>query len=167
MYKIGIIGHSPENFSIPSKETVKNMINDTISLLASQYNTDVIFNIIGEIGVGLWAVEEVLNIKGAHKYHIYLPFTQEITSEDWYDEQKELLKKGCDNARSITICNSKKTPQDEQPYRPLIQDSNFIIYFWNGKKQGKTFDAIKYALETNKMALNALNDLKLITNKNI
>lgn len=171
MYKIGIIGHSPEYFSVPSVDEVRKIIRDNLNTLSYQYGKDVIFNVVGEIGAGLWVAEECVvgRADGGHplNYHLYLPFPSDITSNDWYDYQKELLKKCCNNARSLTICNSKKMTENESPFEALVNDSNFIICYWTGKKQGRTFETIKYALKNNKMMLNGLNGLSLVTNKNI
>lgn len=173
MYKIGIVGHCPENLTVFSEEKTKGLIKEVIDTLSYQYGFDVIFNVIGKVGIGLWTAEECTpqfpDYIRLHRYHLFLPFPQEITSEDWFDEQKELLKKCCDNAWTITICNAKKTPLENgySTYKELVHDSNFVIFFWTGKKQGKTFETIRYALENNKLSLNALKDLRLITNKDI
>lgn len=163
MYKIGIIGHSPEHFSF-CEETIKN-IEDVIGLLSFQYgqdNNSVIFNILGEIGTGIWAAKYIRD-SAVSKYHMFLPYSQEIVSKDWYDEQKVELTELYNKAYSITICN--------QPWayalKNLVDDSNFVVCFWTGKKQGNTFHAIEYALKSNKMVLHGLNGLKLITNDDI
>ena len=170
MYKIGIVGHSPENISMP-EDKVKRTIRQTIDLLNYQYNTDVIFNVMGEIGVGLWAAEECIDLPNDHdgtpfRYHIFLPYPQEMTAEYWYDDQKELLRKCCNNAYSITTCEFQRGLSGHS-YQDLVFDSNFLICFWTGKKQGKTFETIRFALQNNKIVLNGLHELKLITNKNI
>jgi len=173
MYKIAIIGHSPENLTISSEEKMRSSIKEMIDTLFHQYGSDVIFNIVGKVGVGLWAAEECLpkftDYMSYYKYHLFLPFPQEITSEDWLDEQKLLLQKCCSGARAITICNSTKNISENghSAYKEAINDSNFVVFFWTGARQGDTFDSIKYALANNKMSINALKDLKLITNKDI
>ena len=45
--------------------------------------------------------------------------------------------------------------------------SDFVIAFWNGKKQGVTYENIKYALKKSKITLNGFEDLKLITNEDL
>jgi len=162
MYKIGIIGHGPEYYSEP--DHILLAIENIIDLLGFQYGESTVFNVAGETGVGLWSAEIAFNRK--IKYHIFLPYTFEQTCEHWYEEQKNILIKCCNRAFSITSCYPDKKHIDDS-YKFLVDDSNFIICYWIGKKQGKTFEAIKYALETNKLVLNGLDDLKLITNLDI
>jgi hypothetical protein len=169
MYKVGIIGHSPEHFSLLSENDIKKVLRKTIEVLDFQYGTDLIINTVGDIGIGLWAAEECIDIvkdcnKALH-YHIFLPYVQEITCEYWYPFQQDLLKKCCERAYSITTCEEKRG-NDHARY-DLVKDSNFIVCYWTGKKQGKTFDAIKQALQCNKIVLDGFNELKLITNNNI
>lgn len=169
MYKIGIIGHSPEHFSVPSPDEVQRKIANTIDLLESQYNTDlVVFNLFGDIGVGLWTAEECMkrandNAQFNCAYHLFMPYTPEITSEGWFDNQIDTLNRCYKKARAITICNDAPNESLKQ----LINDSGFVVSFWVGKKQGKTFEAIKYALATNKMVLNGLDGLRMITNEDM
>jgi len=172
MYKIGIMGHSPEYFSLP-EDKIRDLLRETIGLLVYQYK-DVIFNIDADIGAGLWAADECLHSGGVFDgpvyYHLFLPYPLEITSEDWYDDQKELLKNCCNHAHSITICEAGKPASISSVYQPgceIVQDSNFTIFYWNGMKQGHTFQAIKHALESNKVAINGLDDLKLITSQHL
>jgi len=163
MYKIAIIGSGPEHFS--NKESVSLSVERVVDLLGFQYGKkDVVFNVISRIGTGLWAAASAK--KQGYKYHIYLPYPVEDVGEHWYDDQKKLLRVCINGAYSITSCYSNKNHKDHS-YKNLIDNSNFIICFWIGKKQGYTYESIQYALKTNKLILDGLNDLKLITNKDI
>jgi hypothetical protein len=42
----------------------------------------------------------------------------------------------------------------------MIDDCSFLVTFWNGRKQGKTFEAIKHAFKNNKMVYNAYDVTK-------
>ncbi len=160
MYKIGVIGHSPEHFS--DRRSVQQAVGKLIDSLGLQYGeSEVVFNIAGETGVGLWAARESLD--RVYRYHLFLPYSLEDTCQHWYDEQKSELDMSFKHAYSLTTCY-QDTKWDDKSYELLIDDSNFIVCFWIGRKQGKTYDAIKYALSTNKLALNGLDGLKLITN---
>jgi hypothetical protein len=100
----------------------------------------------------------------------------EYTSINWYQEQKESLLDNFKYAHASTICwptdtvdqnNSKRLLYEKMCDTHLIDNSGLIIAFWENKHQGRTFNAIKYALEKNILTLNGLNELKLITDKNI
>jgi hypothetical protein len=178
MYKIGIIGHSPEHFSVPSAAEVRKTINNTIDLLALQYGPDsVMFNVAGDIGVGLWASEICMNKQDPENpcndflafkcaYHMFMPYIPERTADGWFDDQAETLNRCYQKAKAITICNEPVNAQLES-LKQLVNDSSFVICFWIGKKQGKTFETIKYALSTNKMVLNGLDGLRMITNQDL
>ena len=53
MYKVGIVGHGPEEFSDHNR--IERKIFKTLDLLKFQYGQDLIVNIGSEIGVGQWA----------------------------------------------------------------------------------------------------------------
>ncbi|KKN00415.1 hypothetical protein LCGC14_1138030 [marine sediment metagenome] len=160
MYKIGIIGHSPDHFS--DRQSVQRTVVRTIDRLGLQYGeSEVVFNIAGEIGIGLWASSECLN--RIYKYHLFLPYSLEDTCQHWYDDQKSTLDMNFKHAYSLTTCYPN-TEWADKSYELLIDDSNFVVCFWTGRKQGKAYDAIRYALRTNKLALHGLDELKLITN---
>ena len=94
-----------------------------------------------------------------YKYHLFLDRPIEQTGLEWYDEQRDRLQVCYNAAYSITMM--------PEGYKSLVDDSNFIICFWAGNKQGQTYSAIRYALSVGKLVLNGLDELKLITNKDI
>lgn len=163
MYKIGIIGSGPERFGEPEK--IRRSIDDTINLLGSEYSEQgLIFNIKGEIGVAQWAVESCLD--GTQKYHLFMPFSLQKTYEHWYDDQKEKLSAHYTRAHSLTICRIDNEAVDDA-YEKIVDDSNFIVCFWPGNCVGQIAEAIKYALSKNKIVLDGLNDLRLLTNQSL
>lgn len=161
MYKIGILGHGPEQFS--DKEAVQASIHRTLTLLSWQYPKDMVFAVGSEIGVEHWAIEQCL--AEGFKYHIYLPSSPIHVSEHWYTEQQQNLERYFKKADCVSIAMREMNHEaDQESYKQLINGCNFLVAFWAGKKQGRTADAIRYALSVNKLTLNGLNDLKLITN---
>jgi hypothetical protein len=159
MHKVGIIGHSPEH--LHHIDDVRSSIRKTIDLLNFQYAEQLMYNIIGDIGIGLIAAEECIESESI--YHIFLPYTLEKTTQHWYKDQKDKMLMCYGKARGITICQVSSDETNNMHER-LVEESSFIICFWVGKKQGKTFETIKYALQNNKLVLNGFDDLKLITN---
>jgi len=165
MHRIGIIGHGPEEFS--DREAVERRIDQVVSLLKYQYGPDeLLINVCGEIGVGQWAARACINNKA--RYHLYLPFPPSVMAEYWYKEQVKDLNDHYLSAYATTIGSAtyNKDIEKDMTFR-LVDDSSFIVCFWTGKKQGITFEAIQWALQNNRLALNGLDDLKLITNSHI
>lgn len=159
MYKIGIIGHGPEHFA--DKVLVQRRVDRVVDILKYQYGQEhVIFNVLGKTGVGLWAATSA--IKQGCKHHIFLPYSIEQTSRHWFERQKNVLQKCCQNAYSITACYSDES-FDDQSYEALIDESSFMVCFWIGKRQGSTWQAVQYAMENNKIVVNGLDELKMIT----
>ena len=164
MYRIGIIGPGPERIADHDK-MIRN-IGLTIDLLVYQYDNDdagTIFNIGSNIGVDHWAIDYCLN--NGIKYHIHMPALPAKVSEHWYNYQRDNLDRFFNHARATTVCTSElSSGAIYESDQNLIDNSNFVVCFWLGIKQGRTANAIKYALSTNKLMLNGLSELKLITN---
>lgn len=179
MYKVGIIGHSTENFI--DQDSAARSVKRAIDLVYHQYgrlnhflnidgmieyrNDSLVINIPATLGAGLWAGLACLESKV--KYHLFLPFPHEITSQFWYDGQKAELN-------SLFRCSYETSTQSFDTIdgdkaimatnRAVIDNSNFIIAFWEQGRVGKTADSIKYALNSNKLVLNGMEELELITN---
>lgn len=159
MYKIGIVGHSIEN--IKDRFETKEEIENTLDILKHQYGENLVINSDANIGVGHWAVEKCLEKE--IKYHLFLPSPVEDMTKHWYDYQRKDTKKYFDSAWAITIASSSYNKKHQESI--LIDDSSFMVFLWNGKKQGNTYDYIRCCLERNKMALNAFDNLNLISFK--
>ena len=180
MYKIAIIGHRPEDIR-GDWDTIHRAIKHVMDKLYAQYeygkSTMLMFNLIGERGVGQAAIDYCIEMRETtstegYKYHIFLPFMPDESSKHWYDEQKEFLNKAFNNADATTIAYPSLEYTDRLfvqlgAERSAIDNANFVVAFWTGQRQGKTFEAIEYALMCNKLTLNGLNDLRMITNEDI
>ena len=44
----------------------------------------------------------------------------------------------------------------------IIKNSDFLVSFWISKHQGRVFDMIKYAWESNKLMVHGFNEMKLL-----
>ena len=164
MYRIGIIGHRPEYLSDHDK--IISKVDRVIDLISYQYGKDLIINVSGETGIEQWAAE--ICMKKEIKYHLFLPCHPDLLSLEWYENQKKLLSDCFKKSWATTIYSYEYSKDAERKnYEHIIKMSDFVICFWNGMKQGSTFDCVLYSLGQNKITLNGLNDLKLITNEEI
>ena len=163
MYKIGLVGHKSED--LKDLEITGRLIGYTIDLLSHQYGHDMILNICGERGTELIAGTYCMDNK--IRYHLFLSQNPNTFNDaSWYDEQQKLLISQFQNSFSVTICSSsdkKDIDSEKERDKLLVDDSIFLVVFWTGKKIGRTFDIIDYALLQNKIVLNGLNELKLLT----
>lgn len=164
MYRIGIIGHRPGDHRTEEKILDKK-INAVLEKLLYEYGKDLILNLDGEIGIGQKTIKMVARL--GIKYHLFLPHSIDIMkkSDEWYDYQKDCLADYYKKSSSLTIVSDKILKKNiVERDKLLVDNSNFIVCFWNKKKQGRTFDIIKYSLKTNKMVLNGMSNLELVLN---
>ena len=165
MYRVGIIGHTPEHFS--DREAAKRVVNQTLDLISYQYDEDLIINLVGDIGVGDWSAE--FCAERGLRYHLFLQCPIEDMKDIWFEDQFNSLNRHFIYAWATTISFPKyKSPEQmTENYKHIIDNSNFVIYFWNKMKQGTIYESIKYALTTNVLSINGLDERKLITNEDI
>jgi len=162
MYRVGIVGHRPEY--VPEKDIMIRTIDRVIDLISYQYGKDLIINVSGDIGVGHWSTQ--ICVDKNLKYHLFLPCMPDILSTAWYEDQQASLTYYFKNAWATTIQKHDYSIDSErQNYEHIINMSDFVICFWNGMKQGTTYNSIKYAIQQNKLTVNGLEDLKLVTNE--
>lgn len=167
MYRIGILGHSTDQFVEP--EGAKRLVEQTIDVINYQYDSeDLVFNIAAEAGVGEWASKFCLD--NHIKYHMFLPFPIGEVKDMLLDEQYKSLKHCFDYSWETTVSFSEPDSvqiQLEANNKWLVSDSDFVMYFWNGMKQGPLYDSIKHALKNNILSINGMKDRKLITNEDL
>lgn len=164
MYRIGIVGHRPEY--VPDQDAMMRNIDRIIDLISYQYGEDLVINVGGDIGVDQWALKTCADRR--IKYHLFLPCVVDIFSNDWYDNQKVFLDECFKKSWAVTINSSEYNFKTERKtYEYIVDMSDFIICFWNGMKQGPTYDCIKYATKQNRLTINGSNNLKLVTNEDM
>lgn len=160
MYKVGVVGHTPDVFGQAADRRVQGAL-DTLSF---QYGEGLVYNISVNIGVGLWAAKHCLDTN--KKYHLFLPYLPEVLSEHWYDKQKEDLDRVYKYADALSII--KPTTDDGRGFfdntvnEHIVENSNFTIVFWDGRKQGHTYDTIEYSFKNNRMVIDGFT-MKIVT----
>ena len=165
MYRIGIIGHAPENFS--DVDATKRLVDQTLDLISYQYDEDLIMNLVCDIGVGDWSAE--FCAEQGIRYHLFLQSPVEDMKDIWFDDQFNSLNRHFIYAWATTISFPRYESSEQMidNYKHIIDNSNFVIYFWNKMKQGNMYESIKYALNKNVLSINGLDERKLITNEDI
>ncbi|MHA2067756.1 MAG: hypothetical protein ACXABY_25620 [Candidatus Thorarchaeota archaeon] len=161
LYNIGITGHHPDRFR--NSEQAKIICAETVSLIEYQYYDESLqFNLGGEPGAEQW-VAAACAAKGID-YGMVLPYPAEQVSEHWYDNQKETLTQQINGCAGLTIM-SPDTEFDNYDLKKeaIVDSSDFVICFWEGRLFGRTYETVKYAVEKSKIVLNGLTGLSLVS----
>lgn len=161
MIKISIFGHSPESFC--DAKSLSYDIDNAIAIIKRQHKEekDFIFFLSCEPGASQWFCNALMEQE--LPYEIFLHSTPENVSKHWSNEQQQHFAWQMNKSKAIHICGSNIENRNQK----IIDESQCVLVFWNGKHQGFTYNAIKYALLNNKIIYNGIGPLKLIDNNTI
>lgn len=172
MIKIAITGHRPDALLLShySPETIQRLTNDIVAVFKREHKDELTFNLGGAIGIDQWVGAAC--IEQNVPYILYLPFHPDVQSKFWTQEQKDVLTKQIKHAAGIDIVEpnidaSYAAYNYQKRNERMIDDANFVVAFWVGKRRGGTYNAIKYGLKKSKFVLNALDDLRPLFNENL
>lgn len=165
MIYIAVTGHRPDSFLVShySNDMINKIVGDIVSAFKREHKDELIFNLGGAIGIDQWVGAAC--IEQNIPYVLYLPFHPDVQSKFWKEDQKQELERQIKHASGIVIINPNiSAPYEVYNYQKrnekMIDESNFVVAFWVGKKTGGTYNAIKYGLKRSKFVLNGLNELK-------
>jgi uncharacterized phage-like protein YoqJ len=165
MMRIAITGHRPDAFLVShyAPETIMRIADDLVVRLKREHGPELCFNLGGAIGVDQWMGNAC--IEHGVRFHLYLPFHPSIQAKFWSAEQKMELDRQMQRAVGINIVEPNPSAEYnvflyQERNKKMVDDSNFTIAFWVGKKRGGTFNAMKYSLKQSKFVLNAMDKLR-------
>jgi uncharacterized phage-like protein YoqJ len=167
MIGIAITGHRPDSFLVShySPETVKRIADDTVWRLKKEYDHELVFNVGGALGADTWVAEACIEHNA--KYRMYLPFHPSVQTAHWTPEQRKNLDHQLKYAMGIDI--AEPDPNIEysvhkyfERNKKMVDDAQFVVSLWVGKRRGGTFETMKYALSQGKFVFNALDNLRPI-----
>jgi uncharacterized phage-like protein YoqJ len=162
MITIAITGHRPDDFLIShyTLEELQRRASDIVAIFKREHGDDLCFNVGGALGTDLWFGQAC--IEHNVKFHLYLPFSPDVQTKYWKDEQVEMLKEQLSKAVGIDIVNPSGFSKKDYYIRNIrmVDAANFVVAFWVGKRAGGTYNCIDYALKKNKFVFNALNGLR-------
>jgi len=161
MIKIAVFGHEPIDFR--NIDSTMRDINDSIEIIRRENNNerDIVFNVNGEPGTSQWfcGVLRDDNIQ----YEMYLSSIPETQCQYWLDSQKECFMDQLNWAHGVHIYfTNNKEESNVGRDKKMIDDAQWVLVFWNGKHQGSTYNAMKYALRNNKLVYNGIGGLKIV-----
>jgi uncharacterized phage-like protein YoqJ len=160
--KIAITGHRPDSFLIShySPDTIIRLADNMVCVFKREFKDELFFNLGGAVGADQWVGKACIEHNVSYK--LYLPFHPSIQARYWNSEQKQELDRQMRYASGINIIE----PNPDAKYQPylyqernkkMVDDSNFVVAFWMGKRRGGTFNAMQYALKQSKFVFNALD----------
>jgi uncharacterized phage-like protein YoqJ len=165
MIKIAITGHRPDAFLIShyTQESVIRIVDNIVAAFKREHKDDLLFNLGGAIGIDQWVGAAC--IEHDVQFHLYLPFHPDVQSKHWNQEHKDELARQMGYAVGVDMVE----PNPEEPYKVwnynirnerMVDNANFVVAFWVGKRRGGTYNAMKYGLKSSKFVFNALDDLR-------
>lgn len=170
MVKICITGHRPDRFLVShySIDTVKRLADDVACIFKREHGDSLFLNLGGAVGADQWMGSAAM--KYDIKFGLFLPFLPQIQARYWDIDQREELDRQLKAASKISIVDSSGQ-YDVSKYferdRLMVDEADFVVAFWVGRRRGGTFETMKYALSKSKFVFNALDHLRPVFKQNL
>lgn len=139
------------------------IVDDTACILQREYGDELEFNLGGAIGIdqmmGAAAIEHGI------RFSLYLPFPPEVQGKFWKSGQRAELERQMRHAAGITIVDPEGNYTPRRYFerdRLMVDNADFTIGFWVGKRRGGTYETMKYSLRQSKMVINAMDGMRLV-----
>lgn len=161
MIKIAVFGHSPDAFS--DAKSLMRDIDNTIAIIKRQHGSerDFTFLLNGEPGASQWFCNALM--EQDIPYELFLSAPPSEASKFWSDEQQERFMWQINKAKAIHVFDLELSLAScINRNKRMIESCQWVLMFWNGKHQGLTYTAMKFALENNKIVYNGIGELTLV-----
>jgi uncharacterized phage-like protein YoqJ len=163
MARVCITGHRPDSFLVShyQPDAVRRLAGDIACRLKREYGDELMLNLGGAVGADQWmgaaAIEHDL------KYGLFLPFLPQVQAKYWDEGQRAELDRQMKLANRIVVVDPSgqyDVAKYHERDRLMVDEADFVVAFWVGRRRGGTFETIKYALSRSKFVLNALDGLR-------
>jgi uncharacterized phage-like protein YoqJ len=163
MVRVCVTGHRPDSFLVShyQLDAVTRLAGDIVCALKREYGDELIFNLGGAIGADQWMGAAA--IEHGVKFGLFLPFLPQVQAKFWSDQQRAELDRQLRSASKIMIVDSNggyDVIKYHERDRLMVDEADFVVAFWVGRRRGGTFETMKYALSKSKFVLNALDGLR-------
>lgn len=170
MVRVCITGHRPDPFLVShyKPETVQRLAGDIACGFKREYGDDLMFNLGGAIGADQWMGAAA--IENNVKYSLFLPFLPQVQACYWNENQKTELDRQMRSAFRIVVVDPSgqyNVIKYHERDRMMVDEADFIVAFWVGRRRGGTFETMKYALSKSKFVLNALDGLRPVFKRDL
>lgn len=161
MVKISVFGHSPDAFSNVTSLTY--IIENVIAIIKRQHGKEHDFMFLLNCEPGASQLFCGVLMENNLPYEVFLSTTPEQVSQYWSEKQQICFMSQLEKSNAINICGENNSHENcIIRDKKLIDASQWVLVFWNGKHQGLTYSAIEYAIKNNKLVYNALDSVKLV-----
>jgi uncharacterized phage-like protein YoqJ len=163
MTRICITGHRPDAFLVSHYDegSVKRVADDIVCVMKREYGDGLSFNLGGAIGTDQWVGSAC--IENGVKFSLYLPFLPQIQARFWHPEQREELNRQLRHASRIVVADTQGKYDPARYHerdRMMVDEADFVIAFWVGRRRGGTYGTVQYALSKSMIVLNAMDELR-------
>jgi hypothetical protein len=161
MIKIAVCGHSPDAF--PDAKSLAHDIDNAIAIIKRQHGLEKDFKFLlsCDPGAGQWFCNALM--EHGLPYEVYLSSPPDETSKYWSEEQQERFIWQLSGSVAIHVFDVDNSPESRiKRDKKVIDDSQWVLVFWNKRHQGFTYRAMEYALKSNKIVFNGINGLTLV-----
>jgi hypothetical protein len=161
MIKIAVFGHSPDAFS--DAKSLAHDIDNAIGVIKRQHGheRDFEFLLNCDPGASQWFCNA--SIEEQIPYEVYLSSPPGEASKHWSEEQQERFLWQISGSKAVHVFGVDNSTEFRiKRDRKAIDDSQWVLVFWNGKHQGFTYRAMEYAIKNNKIVFNGITGLKII-----
>jgi uncharacterized phage-like protein YoqJ len=153
---IGITGHRPSGFT--SIVRAQEFATSTVIKYMNAHDSCE-FILGGCIGADTWVAEAC--ILHEINFHLRLPFPANVQGKYWSVDDMNTLLRHTAAAKSVTIVGERYASANYHIRdRQIVDQSDFIVCFWEGARKGGTFSTIKYAINSGKKVFNAMNEFQ-------
>lgn len=161
MIKIAVFGHSPDSFVDAKSFTLD--ISNVIAIIKRQHNqnNDFKFLLTCDPGASQWFCNELM--QQGLPYEVYLSSPPDETSKYWSEEQQQRFLWQLSGSKAIHVFGTDNSVEFRiKRDKQAIDDSQWVLVFWNKKHQGSTYRAMEYAIKNNKIVFNGIGGLSLV-----
>lgn len=170
MAKVCITGHRPDSFIVShySEGAVRRLASDIACVLKREYGDDLTLNLGGAVGADQWMGAAA--IEHGVKFGLFLPFLPQVQARFWTDDQRQEFDRQLRAASRIMVMDTSgdyDVARYHERDRMMVDEADFVVAFWVGRRRGGTFETMKYALSKSKFVLNALDGLRPVFKQNL
>lgn len=158
MIKIAVFGHSPDAFS--DAKSLARDIDNAISIIKWQHRKDKDFRFLlnCDPGANQWFCNALKEQE--IPYEVYLSAPPDECSKHWSEEQQECFTRQISGSKAVHVFGIDNSAEFRiKRDRKAVDDSQWVLMFWNKKHQGFTYRAMEYAINNSKIVFNGIGGL--------